>query len=180
MHWTLGIGVGGSQHSHHIAFAGGIYQQRRGALRAPKCDRRHHPVGTQRDPHQGSTPNDARGATRHVWQQVPGTNRLPTVRRTRYTTGHPFRHRQTRPIPSQPSSDPPGRSPTRLTIVQSNEEMDPQSRRRRRGRSWIHGLRRKVTSFKSRAANLMNSLVFLNIRVECYVVLTGDRQRLTR
>ena len=130
-----------SQYSHRIAFAGGIYQQPRGALPAPKCDHRHHPAGTRRDPHQGSTPDDARGAARHVWQHVLGTNRLPVVRRIRCTTGHQRRHQQTRPITSQPSSGPPGRSPTRLTISQRNDKMDPQFRRRRRGRGWIHRLR---------------------------------------
>jgi len=80
--------------------------------------------------------------SKHVRQQVLGNIRLPVVRRTRYTTRHQLRHHRTRPISSHPSSDPPGCSPTRLTLSQRNEGMDPESRRRRRGRRWIHGLAR--------------------------------------
>jgi len=115
-----------------------MYQQLRGALRAPKCERRHHPAGTRRDPHQGPMPNDTRRAARHVRPEAPGTNRLLAVRRTRYTTRHQLSHQQTRPNLGQPNTDLFRRSLVRLALPQGDEEMDPQPQRGHRGYRRVH------------------------------------------
>jgi len=142
MGWTLRIGVARDRDTHTISLLQEDYIDNLVERFEPQ---NATTVATPLEPGailtKDQCPNDTRRAARYVRQQIRGTDRLLTVRCTRYATKHRFRHHQTSLITGQPNTDAFRRSLMRLALPQGKEEMDPQSRRGHRGYSRAHRLR---------------------------------------